>query len=84
MQRDVTDVRSRRLGEYKLDVVVVPRAIDRLTLLVADAARQVGDAVGKAWCKDFILCDGGSRYQSKLFNPAFLREKNLPLPRWMA
>ena len=30
-----------------------------------------------------ILCDGGSRYQSKLFNPAFLREKNLPIPRWM-
>jgi cysteine synthase A len=30
-----------------------------------------------------ILADGGSRYQSKLFNPAFLREKNLPLPRWM-
>ena len=30
-----------------------------------------------------ILCDGGSRYQSKLFNPAFLREKNLPIPPWM-
>ena len=30
-----------------------------------------------------ILADGGSRYQSKLFNPAFLREKNLPLPSWM-
>ncbi len=30
-----------------------------------------------------ILADGGSRYQSKLFNPAFLREKKLPLPRWM-
>ena len=30
-----------------------------------------------------ILCDGGSRYQSKLFNPAFLREKKLPVPRWM-
>ena len=30
-----------------------------------------------------ILADGGSRYQSKLFNPAFLREKNLPLPHWM-
>jgi cysteine synthase A len=30
-----------------------------------------------------ILADGGSRYQSKLFNPAFLREKNLPLPPWM-
>jgi len=31
-----------------------------------------------------ILCDGGQRYQSKLFNPAFLREKHLPLPHWMA
>jgi cysteine synthase A len=30
-----------------------------------------------------ILADGGSRYQSKLFNPDFLREKNLPLPPWM-
>jgi cysteine synthase A len=30
-----------------------------------------------------ILADGGSRYQSKLFNPVFLREKNLPLPPWM-
>lgn len=30
-----------------------------------------------------ILADGGSRYQSKLFNPAFLREKKLPIPRWM-
>lgn len=30
-----------------------------------------------------ILCDGGGRYQSKLFNPAFLREKKLPVPRWM-
>jgi cysteine synthase A len=30
-----------------------------------------------------ILCDGGSRYQSKLFNPAFLRDKKLPIPRWM-
>jgi cysteine synthase A len=30
-----------------------------------------------------ILADGGQRYQSKLFNPAFLREKKLPVPRWM-
>ncbi len=30
-----------------------------------------------------ILCDGGARYQSKLFNPEFLREKNLPAPSWM-
>jgi len=30
-----------------------------------------------------ILCDSGARYQSKLFNPAFLRKKNLPVPGWM-
>lgn len=30
-----------------------------------------------------ILCDHGSRYQSKLFNPAFLKEKGLPTPPWM-
>ena len=31
-----------------------------------------------------ILCDGGARYQSKLFNPAFLRGKGLPVPDWLA
>jgi cysteine synthase A len=30
-----------------------------------------------------ILADYGTRYQSKLFNPAFLREKKLPLPQWL-
>ena len=30
-----------------------------------------------------ILCDYGNRYQSKLFNPAFLREKGLPVPNWL-
>ena len=30
-----------------------------------------------------VLCDHGSRYQSKLFNPAFLRERDLPVPKWM-
>jgi len=30
-----------------------------------------------------ILCDSGARYASKLFNPAFLREKNLPVPAWL-
>ena len=31
-----------------------------------------------------ILCDYGTRYQSKLFNPEFLRSKELPVPSWMA
>ncbi len=31
-----------------------------------------------------VLCDSGSRYQSKLFNPEFLAAKGLPLPPWLA
>ncbi len=31
-----------------------------------------------------ILCDHGTRYQSKLFNPEFLRSKALPVPAWLA
>ncbi len=30
-----------------------------------------------------ILCDYGTRYQSKLWNPAFLRSKDLPVPSWL-
>jgi cysteine synthase A len=31
-----------------------------------------------------VLCDYGTRYQSKLFNPEFLRSKGLPVPQWLA
>jgi cysteine synthase len=30
-----------------------------------------------------VLCDYGTRYQSKLFNPDFMRSKNLPVPEWL-
>jgi cysteine synthase A len=30
-----------------------------------------------------MLCDSGTRYQSKLYNPAFLRSKGLPVPPWL-
>ena len=30
-----------------------------------------------------VLCDYGTRYQSKLFNPEFLKEKGLPVPAWL-
>jgi cysteine synthase A len=42
-------------------------------------ARQLGP--GKTIVT--ILCDSGNRYQSKLFNPAFMRSKNLPVPEWL-
>ena len=48
------------------------------------AAVRVAKAMGKGHTIVTILCDGGSRYQSKLFNPEFLRSKNLPVPAWLA
>ena len=48
------------------------------------AAIRVAKAMGPGHTVVTILCDGGSRYQSKLFNPSFLREKGLPVPSWMA
>ena len=30
-----------------------------------------------------MLCDGAARYQSRLFNPEFLRSKGIPVPEWM-
>jgi cysteine synthase A len=48
------------------------------------AAIRVAKSLGPGHTVATILCDGGSRYQSKLFNPAFLRGKSLPVPSWMA
>jgi cysteine synthase A len=48
------------------------------------AAIRVAKAMGPGHTVVTILSDGGSRYQSKLFNPPFLREKGLPVPPWMA
>ncbi|WP_019014164.1 cysteine synthase A [Elioraea tepidiphila] len=47
------------------------------------AAIRVARALGPGHTVVTILCDGGARYQSKLFNPEFLRGKGLPTPPWM-
>ena len=47
------------------------------------AAVRVAKAMGPGHTVVTILSDGGSRYQSKLFNPPFLRAKSLPVPPWM-
>lgn len=49
---------------------------------VAGAIRMAKD-LGPGHTIVTILCDHGQRYQSKIFNPPFLREKGLPVPRWM-
>jgi cysteine synthase len=48
------------------------------------AAIKVARDLGPGHTVVTVLCDYGTRYQSKLFNPAFLREKNLPVPEWLA
>lgn len=49
---------------------------------VAGAIRLAKD-LGPGHTIVTVLCDYGNRYQSKLFNPAFLREKDLPVPAWL-
>jgi cysteine synthase A len=46
-------------------------------------AIRLAKALGPGHTIVTILCDYGTRYQSKLFNPAFLREKGLPVPGWL-
>ena len=49
---------------------------------VAGAIRLARD-LGPGHTIVTVLCDSASRYQSKAFNPAFLKEQGLPLPRWL-
>jgi cysteine synthase A len=49
---------------------------------VAGAIRLAKD-LGPGHTVVTILADSGTRYQSKLFNPAFLKEKGLPFPDWL-
>jgi cysteine synthase len=49
---------------------------------VAGAIRLAKD-LGPGHTIVTILCDPGTRYQSKLFNPEFLRSKKLPVPAWI-
>jgi cysteine synthase A len=48
------------------------------------AAIRIARAMGPGHVIATILCDGGARYQSKLFNPTFLKEKGLPVPSWLS
>ena len=64
-------------GEYLSSISGKPTAIN-----VAGAvamARELGSGHNIVT----ILCDSGQRYQSKVWNPDFLREKGLPVPDWL-
>jgi cysteine synthase A len=47
-------------------------------------AIRLAKALGPGHTIVTILADAGTRYQAKLFNPPFLREKNIPGPDWLA
>jgi len=49
---------------------------------VAGAVRMARE-LGPGHTVVTVLCDSGSRYASRLFNPEFLRSKGLPIPRWL-
>ncbi|MBY0380720.1 MAG: cysteine synthase A [Xanthobacteraceae bacterium] len=49
---------------------------------IAGAIRMAKD-LGPGHTIVTVLCDYGTRYQSKLFNPEFLRSKHLPVPEWL-
>jgi cysteine synthase A len=46
-------------------------------------AVKMGQKMGPGHTICTILCDSGQRYQSKIWNPDFLRSKNLPVPHWL-
>jgi cysteine synthase A len=50
---------------------------------VAGAIRMARD-LGPGHTIVTVLCDQGARYQSKIFNPAFLKERGLPPPPWLS
>jgi cysteine synthase len=53
------------------------------TAINVAGAIRLGKDLGPGHTIVTVLCDYGTRYQSKLFNPAFLRSKGLPVPAWL-
>ena len=47
------------------------------------AAIEVAKILGPGHNIVTILCDSGQRYQSKIWNPEFLKSKSLPFPNWL-
>ncbi len=78
---------------YRIDDQTMMRAIIDLadegmvmggsTGINVAGAVQLARDVGPGHTIVTILCDYGSRYQSKLFNPDFLKERGLPVPPWL-
>ena len=80
---------SYRIGDAEALDIVFKLAMEEGMVMggstginIAGAMRLARD-MGPGHTIVTILCDYGHRYQSKVYNPAFLREKGLPVPDWM-
>ena len=60
-----------------------PSTPNRSTGINVAGAIQLAKQLGPGKTIVTILADSGNRYQSKLFNPEFMRSKNLPVPAWL-
>ena len=82
---DAVQITDAEALPYIFDLVVQEGLIlgSSSAINIAGAVR-VARELGPGHTIVTILCDYGTRYQSKLFNPAFLREKGLPVPTWLA
>lgn len=82
------DVAFRIPDEESLDVVFRLTSEEGLccgasTGVNVAGAMRLARQLGPGHTIVTILCDSGTRYQSRLFNPAFLESKSLPVPAWL-
>ena len=82
---DAFQITDEEALPYIFDLVVEEGLVlgSSSAINIAGAVR-VAKQLGPGHTIVTILADYGTRYQSKLFNPAFLREKGLPVPSWLA
>ena len=57
--------------------------LSRSTAINVAGAVAMAKELGPGHTIVTILCDSGQRYQSKVWNPAFFAEQNLPVPAWL-
>jgi cysteine synthase A len=82
---DAYQITDEEALPYVFDLVVEEGLVlgGSSAINIAGAVRVARD-LGPGHTIVTVLCDYGTRYQSKMFNPAFLREKGLPVPSWLA
>ena len=86
---DLTVDNAYRIGDPEMLEAIYDLAIHEGMVMGGSTGINIAGAVHMA--RDLgpghtivtILCDQGARYQSKIFNPAFLRERGLPTPPWL-